>query len=119
MPPLRKRRRTPKCPGLSAREITRISLREQLMKEIRFMRLLPNGPTPPVKRAATLLNRYWIEANGQSRDEILKAASWLVRVAKMQSSMALQQALSNSKKRSVGMSKVHVKSTKLKRSTRS
>ena len=83
-----------------------MSALDELMTEIERLRLQPGQPLPPIKRATTLLTRYWGAADGQSRDEILRAARWLLRLGTMQSVMVPQiehlGRLGNGKARKAG-----------------
>src|SRR5262245_2347857 len=67
----------------SQRVISLLSQRDDLMNEILAMRSRP----PLVKKAGTLLTRFWARADWQAREEILQSARWLVKVGKIQSAM--------------------------------
>lgn len=62
-----------------------LSQRDTLMAEIAILRARAKVPRSSINKAGTLLTRYWSKANWQSREEILRAARWLLNVGKMQS----------------------------------
>jgi hypothetical protein len=62
-----------------------LSQRDALMAEIAILRSRAKVPHPSINKVGTLLTRYWSKANWQTREEILRAARWLLNVGKMQS----------------------------------
>ena len=88
------KRRSATSPKQSERSATRsyskhaaslLSQRDALMAEIAILRLRAKAPRPSINKVGTLLTRYWSKANWQTREEILRAARWLLNVGKMQS----------------------------------
>jgi hypothetical protein len=61
-----------------------LSQRDTLMAEIAILRSGAKMPRSSLNKAGTLLTRYWSKANWQTREEILRAARWLLNVGKMQ-----------------------------------
>ena len=55
------------------------------MTEIAILRSRAKVPRSSINKVGTLLTRYWSKANWQTREEILRAARWLLNVGKMQS----------------------------------
>lgn len=69
----------------SKHAISLLSQRDALMAEIAILRSRAKVPHSSINRVGTLLTRYWSKANWQTREEILRAARWLLNVCKMQS----------------------------------
>ncbi len=61
-----------------------LSQRDALMAEIAILRSRAKGPRSSINKVGTLLTRYWAKANWQTREEILRAARWLLYVGNMQ-----------------------------------
>jgi hypothetical protein len=80
-----KRRQTDGC---SQHVISLLTQRDDLMNEIVAMRVRKRAPSPFIRKAGTLLTRFWARADWKSRAEILQSARWLVDVGRMQSAMA-------------------------------
>ena len=69
----------------SKHAISLLSQRDALMTEIAILRSRAKVPRSSINKVGTLLTRYWSKANWQTREEILRAARWLLNVGKMQS----------------------------------
>ena len=69
----------------SKQAISLLSQRDALMAEVSILRSRANVPRSSVNKVGTLLTRYWSKANWQNREEILRAARWLLNVGKLQS----------------------------------
>jgi hypothetical protein len=72
-------------PSYSKHAISLLSQRDALMTEIAILRSRSKVPHSSINKVGTLLTRYWSKANWQTREEILRAARWLLNVGKMQS----------------------------------
>ena len=59
------------------RTISLLSQRDQLIDEI-LLRSRAGAPAPLIKKAGTLLTRFWARADWKSREELLRAARWLL-----------------------------------------
>jgi hypothetical protein len=68
-----------------------LSQRDQLIDEI-LVRSRAGGSSPLLKKATTLLTRFWVRADWKSREEILRAARWVLSVGATQSAMATAKA---------------------------
>jgi hypothetical protein len=87
------KRRSATSPKQTGRSATRsyskhaaslLSQRDALMAEIAILRLRAKAPRPSINKVGTLLTRYWSKANWQTREEILRAARWLLYVGNLQ-----------------------------------
>jgi len=71
-------------PSYSKHAASLLSQRDALMAEIAILRSRAKAPRPSINKVGTLLTRYWSKANWQTREEILRAACWLMYVGNMQ-----------------------------------
>src|SRR5262249_8085393 len=62
-----------------------LSQRDALMAEIAILSTHARIPSSTLSKTRSLLTRYWSKADWQSREEILRAARWLLNVGKMHS----------------------------------
>jgi hypothetical protein len=61
-----------------------LSQRDQLIEEILLVRSRGQVPAPrPINKAHALLTRFWARADWGSREEILRAARWLVNLGRI------------------------------------
>lgn len=58
-----------------------LSQRDQLIDEI-LVCSRARTPSPFIKKASALLTRFWARADWKSREEILRAARWLVEMGR-------------------------------------
>jgi hypothetical protein len=79
-----KPRRRPATRTYSEHVISLLSRRDDLMTEMAIMRSRARAPRSFITKAGTLLTRHWANANWQTREEILRAAHWLLNVGKIQ-----------------------------------
>jgi hypothetical protein len=68
-----------------------LSQRDQLIAEI-LARSRSGTPSPLIKKAGTLLTRFWARADWKSREELLRAAQWLVNLGVTQAVVATPRA---------------------------
>jgi hypothetical protein len=52
-----------------------------------LMTSIARAPLPLAKKAAVLLTRFWADANWNTREDLVRAATWLVSVAMPQLAM--------------------------------
>lgn len=74
----------PSASTLPEKVVSLLSKRDELITEIEIVRSTQATPSPAVRKARTLLTRFWAHADWRSREEILRAASWLLHVCKVQ-----------------------------------
>jgi hypothetical protein len=60
-----------------------LSQRDALMAEIAILSTNARIPSSTIGKTRSLLTRYWSKADWQGREEILRAARWLLNVGKM------------------------------------
>jgi hypothetical protein len=73
------------------RTVSLLSQRDALMAEIAILSAHARVPCSAVGKTRSLLTRYWSKADWQGREEILRAARWLLNVGKMHSFGGLQK----------------------------
>ena len=99
-----KRRRRVATAKYWQRTISLLSQRDQLIDEI-LLRSRAGAPAPLIKKAGTLLTRFWARADWRSREELLRAARWLLSVGATQSAIAVPKARTrNANRYNVGAS---------------
>jgi hypothetical protein len=76
----------PASPQRSTRAIDAIVIRrQQLVAELAMLRKEGGDPTF-IENAQQLLTRWWAGANWAAREDILKSATWLVRMSQCRKS---------------------------------
>jgi hypothetical protein len=65
--------------------VSLLSQRDEQVTEIAMLRSRKSGLSPFVRKAETLLTRYWARADWQAREEILRTVRWLLGMARLQS----------------------------------
>lgn len=79
------KRRGGKAGSYSQHVVSLLSQRDEQVTEISMLRSRKGGPSPFVRKAETLLTRYWARADWQAREEILRTVRWLLGMARLQS----------------------------------
>ena len=64
--------------------ISLLSQRDEQVTEIAMLRSRTPTPSPFVKKAETLLTRYWSRADWHAREEILRTVRWLLSMARLE-----------------------------------
>ena len=77
------RRRGKPTGSYSQHVISLLSQRDQQVTEITMLR--SRGPSPFLRKAETLLTRYWARSDWQAREEILRTVRWLLSMARLES----------------------------------
>ena len=77
------RRRGKPAGSYSQHVISLLSQRDEQVTEITMLR--SRGPSPFLRKAETLLTRYWARADWQAREEILRTVRWLLSMARLES----------------------------------
>lgn len=65
--------------------ISLLSQRDEQVTEIVMLRSCTPTPSRFIKKAETLLTRYWARADWQAREEILRTVRWLLSMARLES----------------------------------
>lgn len=78
------RRRQPRQASYSKHLVSLLTQRDEHITEIEMMRSRQKKASPFIKKARTLLTRYWARADWQGREEILRTARWLLNVARLE-----------------------------------
>jgi hypothetical protein len=61
-----------------------LSQRDEQIGEIVMLRSRTSTPSAFIKKAETLLTRYWARADWQAREEILRTVRWLLSTARLE-----------------------------------
>ena len=64
--------------------ISLLSQRDEHITEIEMLCSRQKGASLFIKKARTLLTRYWARADWQAREEILRTVRWLLNVARLE-----------------------------------
>ena len=78
-----KRRGSTATPKYWQRTTALLAQRDSLMTEIAVARSSAIVPAPLISKARALLTRFWSDANWDAREELLRAAGWLMRVGRI------------------------------------
>jgi hypothetical protein len=62
-----------------------LSQRDEQAGEIAMLLSHESTPSRFIKKAETLLTRYWARADWQAREEILRTVRWLLSMARLES----------------------------------
>jgi hypothetical protein len=62
-----------------------LSQRDEQAAEIAMLLSRKSTPSRFIKKAETLLTRYWARADWQAREEILRTVRWLLSMARLES----------------------------------
>jgi hypothetical protein len=74
------------APRTSSKQVVALlSQRDSLMSEIEILRSRATAPGSSIDKAGTLLTRHWSKADWQTREEILRAARWILNVGRIHS----------------------------------
>jgi hypothetical protein len=72
--------------------VSLLSQRDEQVTTITMLRSGRGAPSPFLRKAETLLTRYWARADWQAREEILRTVQWLLNMAKLQSATSTTAA---------------------------
>jgi hypothetical protein len=79
--------------GYSRRAGALLAQRDEQVTTITMLRSGSGAPSPFLRKAETLLTRYWARSDWQAREEILRTVQWLLSMAKLQSATSTAAAL--------------------------
>jgi hypothetical protein len=94
-----KRRGRKPASSYSRHVISLLSQRDEQMTQIVMLRSRAGAPSPFLRKAETLLTRYWARADWQAREEILRTVRWLLSMARLE---AVQPPLNGRKTKRAG-----------------
>ncbi len=79
------KRRGGKSAGSYSRHvISLLSQRDEQVTHILMLRSRAYAPSAFIRKAETLLTRYWARADWQAREEILRTVRWLLSMARLE-----------------------------------
>jgi hypothetical protein len=73
-----------KSGSYSQHVVSLLSQRDRHVNEIALLRSRRSAASPFVRKAETLLTRYWGKADWQEREEILRTVRWLFSMARLE-----------------------------------
>lgn len=68
----------------SRRTVKLLTERDQLVTEVSMLRARYPAASPFLRKAETLLTRFWARADWQAREDILRTARWLLDMTRLQ-----------------------------------